>query len=224
VLGTGLVGHLLYAVVQTATALILYTGANTSFNGFPLLASFLADDAVLPRQLRRRGHRLVFSNAIIVLNVVAVGLLLVTRARVNSLVPLYAIGKFTGFTMAGFGMARHFHREHGAGWRRKVAVNLSAGGASLLIVLIFAVVNFTEGAWAVVVLVYGLIRLNREYRPRLACCATWTPLSWSRAPSTRGPSCWSSLTRWTWRRWRRCATGAAFGPASAPTASCRSAD
>ncbi len=172
VFGTGLVGHVLYAGVQTATALILYTGANTSFNGFPFLASFVADDAFLPRQLRRRGHRLVFSNAIIVLTVVAVGLLLVTRARVNSLVPFYAIGVFTGFTMAGFGMARHFHREHGAGWRRKVAVNLTAGGASLLIVLIFAVVKFTEGAWAVVVLfpvlVYVLIRLNREYRTEAA--------------------------------------------------------
>ncbi len=172
VFGSGLVGHVLYGVVQTATALILYTGANTSFNGFPFLASFVADDAFLPRQLRRRGHRLVFSNAIIVLAVIAVALLLVTRAQVNALVPFYAIGVFTGFTMAGFGMAKHFHREHGPGWRRKVGINLAAGGASLLIVLIFAVVKFTEGAWAVVVLfpilVFVLIRLNREYSTEAA--------------------------------------------------------
>lgn len=172
VFGTGLFGHVLYGVVQTATALILYTGANTSFNGFPFLASFVAEDAFLPRQLRRRGHRLVFSNAIILLAVIAVVLLLVTRARVNSLVPFYAIGVFTGFTMAGFGMARHFHREKGRGWRRKVSINIAAGSASAIVVLIFAVVKFTEGAWAVVVLfpimVFGLIRLNREYREEAA--------------------------------------------------------
>ena len=168
VFGAGLLGHVLYGVVQTATALILYTGANTSFNGFPFLASFVADDAFLPRQLRRRGHRLVFSNAIIVLAVVAVALLVVTRAQVNALVPFYAIGVFTGFTMAGFGMARHFQQEHARGWRRKVAINAAAGSASLIVVLIFAVVKFTEGAWAVVllfpILVFALIRLNREYR------------------------------------------------------------
>lgn len=81
VFGSGTVGHLFFGVVQAATALILYTGANTSFNGFPFLASFVAEDAFLPRQLRRRGHRLVFSNAIIVLTVVAIALLLVTRPR-----------------------------------------------------------------------------------------------------------------------------------------------
>ncbi len=101
-------------MVQTATALILFTGANTSFNGFPFLASFVADDAFLPRQLRRRGHRLVFSNAIITLTAIAIVLLIATDAKVNSLVPFYAIGVFTGFTMAGLGMARHYQREKAA--------------------------------------------------------------------------------------------------------------
>jgi len=168
VFGSGVVGHVLYIVVQTATALVLYTGANTSFNGFPFLASFVAEDAFLPRQLRRRGHRLVFSNAIIVLTAIAVALLVVTRAQVNALVPFYAIGVFTGFSMAGLGMARHHQRRREGAWRRNVAINLAAGLTSLVVVGIFAIVKFTEGAWAVVilfpVLVFALIRLNTEYR------------------------------------------------------------
>lgn len=168
VFGSGTLGHVLYIVVQTATALILYTGANTSFNGFPFLASFVAEDQFLPRQLRKRGHRLVFSNAIILLTVVAVVLLLVTRARVTALVPFYAIGVFTGFTMAGLGMARHHQRLREGAWRRSLAINLAAGVTSLIVVLIFAIAKFTEGAWAVVILfpilVFALIRLNKEYR------------------------------------------------------------
>ena len=70
-------------MMQAATALILYTGANTSFNGFPFLANFVAEDRFLPRQLTRRGHRLVFSNAIIVLTLIASVLLVVTDAKVN---------------------------------------------------------------------------------------------------------------------------------------------
>jgi amino acid transporter len=168
VFGHGLFGNLFFILMQAATALILYTGANTSFNGFPFLASFVAEDAFLPRQLRKRGHRLVFSNAIIVLTAIALILIVATDSKLDALVPLYAIGVFTGFTMAGFGMARHFKKAGGKGWRRKVAVNVAAGATSLIVVLIFAVVKFTEGAWVVVILfpvmVYALIRLNREYR------------------------------------------------------------
>lgn len=168
VFGPGTLGDVLFVVVQTATALILFTGANTSFNGFPFLASFVADDAFLPRQLRRRGHRLVFSNAIIVLTAVAVVLLVATDAKVNSLVPFYAIGVFTGFTMAGLGMAKHHWTGRGAHWRRSFALTLTAGITSALVVAIFAIAKFTEGAWVVVLvfptLVFVLIRLNREYR------------------------------------------------------------
>ncbi|MDH6677234.1 amino acid transporter [Rhodococcus sp. LBL1] len=168
VFGSGTVGDVLFVIVQTATALILFTGANTSFNGFPFLASFVADDAFLPRQLRRRGHRLVFSNAIITLTAIAIVLLIATDAKVNSLVPFYAIGVFTGFTMAGLGMARHHQKARGRHWRRNVALNLAAGITSAVVVAIFAIAKFTEGAWVVVLvfptLVFVLIRLNREYR------------------------------------------------------------
>jgi amino acid transporter len=167
VFGSGVLGDILYFLVQASSAAILFTGANTGFNGFPALASFVAEDRFLPRPLTKRGHRLVFSNGIITLTALAVALLLVTRASVHALVPFFAIGVFTAFAMAGFGMAKHHlvRREHG--WRRKVVVNLSAGVMSAIVVGIFVVAKFTEGAWLVVVvfpiLVYGLIRLNRQY-------------------------------------------------------------
>jgi amino acid transporter len=167
VLGSGPVGRVLFYVVQFATVMILYTGANTSFNGFPFLASFVAEDSFLPRQLTRRGHRLVFSNGIIVLTVVAVVLLLVTRAKVNNLVALYAIGVFTGFAMAGAGMVKHHLDAKGPHWRRSVAVNGFSAFLTAVIVLIFATVKFKEGAWVVVVagplMFWGLIRLHRQY-------------------------------------------------------------
>ncbi len=114
--------------VQLATALILYTGGNTSFNGFPFLASFVAEDSFLPRQLTQRGHRLAFSNGIIVLTVVSLALLIATKGSLNALVALYAIGVFTGFTMAGAGLVRyHWTRREGTG-RAKVGLNGAACG------------------------------------------------------------------------------------------------
>jgi amino acid transporter len=160
--------HFMYFVVQAATALILFTGGNTSFSGFPYLASFVAADSFLPRWLTKRGHRLALSNGIIVLTVISLILLFATRAQVNGLIPFYAIGVFTGFSMAGFGMARFHRRIKEAGWRRRRIINFTAAVYTAIVVAIFAVVKFTEGAWVVViifpVLVYLLIRLNREYR------------------------------------------------------------
>jgi amino acid transporter len=167
VFGYSLVGRVGYFLVQAATMLILYTGANTSFNGFPNLASFVAEDAYLPRQLTRRGHRLVFSNGIIILAVISLALIIITRADLTSLVALYAIGVFTGFTMAGAGMVKHHLTHRAAGWRYKIWVNGFASALSALVVLIFAVTKFTEGAWVVVVafpvLVFVLIRLHHQY-------------------------------------------------------------
>jgi len=168
VFGNGAIGHVCYFLVQAATALILYTGGNTSFNGFPALASFVAEDQFLPRPLMKRGHRLVFSNGIITLTVFAVALLIITGGSVNALVPFYAIGVFTGFSMAGYGMTKHHLTQRQSGWRTKLAINMSAGILSTIVVAIFAVAKFTEGAWLVVVvfpiLVFALMRLNRQYR------------------------------------------------------------
>jgi hypothetical protein len=164
----GHAGHFMYFVVQAATALILFTGGNTSFSGFPFLTSFVASDAFLPRWLTKRGHRLALSNGIIVLTVVSLILLVVTRSQVNGLIPFYAIGVFTGFSMAGFGMAKYHKRMREAGWRRRLIINRTAAIYSAIVVAVFAVVKFTEGAWVIVIifptLVFLLIRLNREYR------------------------------------------------------------
>ncbi len=93
--------------------LILVLAANTSFADFPRLASFHAEDNFMPRQLTKRGHRLVFSNGIIFLTAASIGVLVVTNAKVDRLIPLYAIGVFTSFTLSQAGMAKHHltHRE-----------------------------------------------------------------------------------------------------------------
>jgi amino acid transporter len=168
IFGHTFAGQLLFFLVQAGTAAILFTGGNTSFSGFPFLASFVAEDAFLPRWLTKRGHRLVFSNGIIVLTVTSVALLLAVGATVNALIPFYAIGVFTGFSFAGFGMVRYHLRNKERGWRHKLVINGAGGAYTALVVAIFAVVKFTEGAWLVVVvfpvMVFVLIRLNREYR------------------------------------------------------------
>jgi amino acid transporter len=161
-------GNLGYVVVQIATALILFTGANTPFTGFPFLASFIAEDSFLPRQLTRRGHRLAFSNGIIVLTAFALALILGVGAHVDKLIPFYAIGVFTGFSMAGFGMAKYYSTHREPRWRQRLVTSMVGGVVSALVVVIFAVVKFTEGAWLVIVLFpvgwFVLMRLNRRYR------------------------------------------------------------
>ncbi|MFD9797045.1 APC family permease [Streptomyces sp. NPDC059070] len=170
--GGGVLGTAGLVFVQLATALVLYTGANTPFTGFPFLASFVAEDRFLPRQLTRRGHRLAFSNGIIALTVVALALLLVTGANVDRLVALYAIGVFTAFTMAGAGLTAYHLRRRGRHRRAKIAVNGLAAVVSAAVVLVFAITKFTEGAWLVVVVfplgVWALTRINREYRREAA--------------------------------------------------------
>src|SRR5205823_14165530 len=93
----------------------------------------------------------------------------------NNLVPFYAIGVFTGFAMAGFGMVRYHLRHREPAWRARLVVNFVAGVYTALVVLIFAVVKFTEGAWLVVVVfpigVFGFIRLNRQYRSEASVLA-----------------------------------------------------
>ena len=168
VFGHGIVGNVLYFLLQAASATILYNGANTSFNGFPALTHFVAEDRFLPRPLMKRGHRLVFSNAIILLAVLAVALLVATGGSVNALVPMFAMGVFTAFSIAGYGMTKHHLTQRGPGWHYKLVINLSAGILSTSVVAIFAIAKFAEGAWLVVVvfpvLVLALMRLNRQYR------------------------------------------------------------
>ncbi len=167
VYGQSPIGRFLYYFLQIVTYAILVLAANTSFTGFPFLASFAAEDSFLPRQFSRRGHRLTFSNGIIVLTILAEVLIIATRARVSALISLYAIGVFTGFTMAGAGMVKHHLAHKEDHWRRRACINGAAALLSLAVDLIFAVTKFTSGAWVIIVvapaLVFLFIRLNKQY-------------------------------------------------------------
>ena len=171
-LGSGTFGSVFFYVVQAATMLILITGANTAYSGFPYLVNFVANDGFLPRQLTKRGHRLAFSNGIILLASVATVLVLITKASVDHLVAFYALGVFTGFTLVGFGMAKRALNHKDAGWRYRYVINTISGVVSFVIIIIFAVVKFTEGAWVIItitpILVMVLLRLNRQYRKEQA--------------------------------------------------------
>jgi hypothetical protein len=167
VYGGSWLGVSLRWLLQVSTMLILVLAANTSFTGFPYLASFAAEDSYLPRQLTKRGHRLVFSTGIILLTVVSILLLLVSDARVDNLIPLYAIGVFTGFTMAGAGMFRYHLRNREAHWRRRAVINGTAAVLSFIVDAVIVVTKFSEGAWAIVIIlplgVFALIKLHRQY-------------------------------------------------------------
>jgi amino acid transporter len=167
VYGTTGLGRVLSYLLQASTMLILVLAANTSFTGFPFLASFAAEDSYLPRQLTKRGHRLVFSTGILLLTVASVLLLVITGAQVNSLIPLYAIGVFTGFTMAGAGMVKYHLSTREPQWRRRAVVNGTAAVLSLVVDAVIVVTKFTEGAWTIVIIlplgVVLLLRLHRQY-------------------------------------------------------------
>ena len=179
--GSGAFAHTAFLLLQASTMLILYTGANTPFAGFPFLTNFVAEDSFLPRWLTKRGHRLAFSNGIVVLAVSAILLIIGTDAHVDKLIAFYAIGVFTGFTMAGFGMAKYFRQHRVGRWRWQMAINLVSGSVSAVVVVIFAVTKFTEGAWLVLVLfpimVGGLLRLRRQYAREAAALASLPQLT-----------------------------------------------
>lgn len=178
----------LYLAVMAATTLILIMAANTSFADFPRLSALAAADGYLPRQLTYRGSRLVFSRGIMALAVIASGLIIVFRASVTALIPLYAIGVFLSFTLSQAGMARRWRkigrlapgqeiRERGStlrpepGWRLKMAINGFGALCTAVVMLVFASTKFVDGAWIVVLLMPALVfifsRIHRHYE-RLA--------------------------------------------------------
>jgi amino acid transporter len=166
VYGKGAVGEALGYSLQAATMLILVLAANTGFADFPRLASFQAGDSFLPRQLTKRGHRLVFSNGIIALAGTAGLLVVVTGAEVTKLIPLYAIGVFVGFTLSQAGMTRHHLRHREPGWRVSLVLNGIGAVISCGVVLVVLLTRF-EDAWVMLIVmplfVFTLLRLNRQY-------------------------------------------------------------
>ena len=165
--GSSALGRVLFFSLQAGTMLILVLAANTSFADFPRLASFHAGDNFMPRQLTKRGHRLVFSNGIIFLSLSAILLVVVTGAKVDRLIPLYAIGVFTSFTLSQAGMAKHHLRLKEPGWRSGLLINGTGAVMTLVVDIVIAITKFTHGAWVIVVLVplmvLFLVRLARQY-------------------------------------------------------------
>ncbi len=159
---------LLFVLLQFATAAILVLAANTAYNGFPSLTSIIARDGYLPRQLAHRGDRLVFSNGIFVLAGAAGLLLIAFGGLTNALIPLYAIGVFTSFTLCQFGMVRHHLRIHERGWRRNVVLNATGGFATFFVLMIVAVTKFSNGAWVPLLVIPLIVLLfkgiARHYR------------------------------------------------------------
>ena len=161
-----------FILVQAATLLILVLAANTSFSGFPLLASFAAGDALLPRQLRKRGHRLVYSNGIIALSAVAIFLIVTFRADVHALIPLYAVGVVLSFTLSQAGMTRRHLRLREPGWRSGTIINGVGAVVTGVALVVIIVGKFAEGAFIVVIaiplLVWLLLRIQHTYSRELA--------------------------------------------------------
>jgi amino acid transporter len=160
-------GSVLYFLVQLGTMLILILAANTSFADFPRLASFQAGDEFMPRPLTKRGHRLVFSNGIIGLAVASTALVVLFQADVHRLIPLYAIGVFTSFTLSQAGMAKRHLRLREPGWRHGLLINGLGAVTTAIVAVIIAITKFADGAWAVMVFVptavWVLVRMNHQY-------------------------------------------------------------
>ena len=176
---------ILYLAVIAATTLILVLAANTSFADFPRLAALHAGDGFLPRQLTYRGSRLVYSRGIVVLAVVASLLIIVFQASVTALIPLYAIGVFLSFTLSQTGMAKRWWRvghlapgeevrdpgstlRYEPGWRLKLAVNAFGAVCTAIVVMVFALTKFRDGAWVVIILtptlVFIFFRIHHHYK------------------------------------------------------------
>jgi len=166
-------GHsVLFYAVQAFTAGILVLAANTAYNGFPVLASILSEDGYLPKQLARRGDRLVFSNGIVVLALLAVALVVAFDANVTKLIQLYIIGVFVSFTLSQFGMVRHWSRRLAnpmdsairRTMQRSRVINATGAISTALVLLIVLVTKFIHGAWIVTVAMPVLFVLMRGVR------------------------------------------------------------
>lgn len=179
------VGSPPYLALLGGTTLILIMAANTAYADFPRLAALIASDGFLPKQLTYRGSRLVFTYGIVGLAALAALLVVVFEARTTQLIPLYAIGVFLSFTLSQSGMAVHWWRSSkiqpgervptlgsdlhfDPNWRLKLGVNAFGAAATFVVMCIFAITKFADGAWIVVLLIPGLVfvffRIHAHYR------------------------------------------------------------
>jgi len=152
-------GGPLYYYVQGVSMLILILAANTAFADFPRLAFFMARDGYLPRQFGNRGDRLVFSNGVVILAVVAILLVIVFHGSTHALIPLYAVGVFTSFTLSQASMVRRWLRTRPERWAWRVAINATGAVTTATVLVVVAATKFVDGAWIVILLIGLLIGL-----------------------------------------------------------------
>ena len=156
----------LYYLLQAATALILILAANTAFNDFPRLASFLARDRYMPRRFALRGDRLTFSVGIVLLTAISAAVLLIFRADTHRLIPLYAIGVFLAFTLSQAGMVVRWRRAGRGGF--PMVMNAIGAITTGVVAIVAGVTKFTQGAWMVMILVPALVLLLRALHDHYA--------------------------------------------------------
>ncbi|MCX6027797.1 MAG: APC family permease [Chloroflexi bacterium] len=178
----------IYLATLVSTTLILIMAANTSFADFPRLGALHAGDGFLPKQLMYKGSRLVFSRGIMALALISSALIILFKASVSALIPLYAIGVFLSFTLSQTGMARRWSRvghlkageeikdpgstlRYEQGWQTKLVINAVGAVCTFIVMIVFAVTKFRDGAWIIVllvpVLVFTFFRIHHHYK-RLA--------------------------------------------------------
>lgn len=161
--------RLMYLLNQGFTFSILVVAANTAYADFPRLAALMGRDNYLPKQFASQGDRLVFSNGIIILTLASCFLVWMLHANTDLLLPLYALGVFTGFTLSQVGMVRHWiklkHQEKR--WLSKAIINAVGATAAGAVMVDIAITKFTHGAWFIVVLIPGMViilqRIHRHY-------------------------------------------------------------
>ncbi len=172
--------NLAYYYIQFATLAILILAANTAYSDFPRLAFFLARDRYLPRQFTFRGDRLAFTTGIVTLGILSGTMLAGFGAETSRMIPLYAVGVFTAFTLSQSGMISRWIRLKETGWQRGLAINVVGATATGIVTLVVGVSNFRKGAWVVIalipVLILGMRAIQRHYRTAAGELAAQTPL------------------------------------------------
>ncbi len=171
----------LYYLMQFSTAAVLFLAANTAFADFPRLSYFISRDRFLPRQLANLGDKLVYSNGIVLLGSLAVVLMIVFHASVDRLIPLYAVGVFTAFTLSQSSMVAHWFKVRSKGWNVKACINGFGAVCTGVVAITIAVEKFKDGAWmallcgAILVCVFRAINLHYEYLRRKLTIIGWKP-------------------------------------------------
>jgi amino acid transporter len=157
-----------YYLVQFATLAVLAVAANTSYAGFPRVAAILAQDKFLPRQLFNVGDRLVFHNGILLLSGLTAVLIVLFNGDSHTLVPLFAVGAFSAFTLSQAGMVVHWFKLRDRGWAVKSIINGLGAFSTFAALVVIGISKFLEGAWISVLVIPGLVylflRIRRHYR------------------------------------------------------------